>query len=187
MNIQYQMNEVWCQAGNKIHDLECFYWVNKNAWNMPQSQPSCDTKLRRNLCRQPLLLRTTLSWRLTWRMHQWGSTQWLRPPKETMRWPRTCQIFIWTLSHCHLLSRTIAGKQGEGWKYWQLTIGSRLEKPVRPPPPPANAASPAQLNGHMSTTSPDPFSNVVSPAEAQNLFNNDDAFAAFNKDVSVCS
>ena len=85
---------------------------------------------------------------------------------------------------------------------------------MRPPPPPA-ATSPAQLNGHMSTTrfgkfsdnkltnwrvdkfsdkmlssshlstpSPDPFSNVVSPAEAQNLFNNDDAFAAFNKDVS---
>ena len=69
----------------------------------------------------------------------------------------------------------------------RLTFGFRLEKPVRPPPPPANAASPAQLNGHMSTTSPDPFSNVVSPAEAQNLFNNDDAFAAFNKDVSVCS
>ena len=66
----------------------------------------------------------------------------------------------------------------------RLTFGFRLEKPVRPPP--ANAASPAQLNGHMSTTSPDPFSNVVSPAEAQNLFNNDDAFAAFNKDVSVC-
>lgn len=54
-----------------------------------------------------------------------------------------------------------------------------------------NAASPgaAQLNGHhmsMSATSPDPFSNVASPAaEAQNLFNNDDAFAAFNKDVSA--
>merc|ERR1719239_1707187 len=59
---------------------------------------------------------------------------------------------------------------------------SRLEKPVRPPPPPASAASPApaQLNGHhMSTTSPDPFSNVVSPAEAQNLFNKD-AFNTFS-------
>ena len=67
-----------------------------------------------------------------------------------------------------------------------LKNGFRLDKPMRPPPPPASAASPApaQLNGHMSTTSPDPFSNVVSPAEAQNLFNNDDAFAAFNKDVS---
>ena len=39
-------------------------------------------------------------------------------------------------------------------------------------------------SSHLSTPSPDPFSNVVSPAEAQNLFNNDDAFAAFNKDVS---
>ena len=39
-------------------------------------------------------------------------------------------------------------------------------------------------SSHFFTPSPDPFSNVVSPAEAQNLFNNDDAFAAFNKDVS---
>ena len=40
------------------------------------------------------------------------------------------------------------------------------------------------FSSHFFTSSPDPFSNVVSPAEAQNLFNNDDAFAAFNKDVS---
>lgn len=66
---------------------------------------------------------------------------------------------------------------------------SRLDKPVRPPPPPA-ATSPIQLNGHMtanamSTSDGDPFSNQsASPAEA--LFNNDDAFSAFNnKEVSA--
>ena len=59
---------------------------------------------------------------------------------------------------------------------------SRLDKPVRPPPP--TATSPIQLNGHsganaMSTSDGDPFSNQsASPAEA--LFNNDDAFSAFN-------
>ena len=59
---------------------------------------------------------------------------------------------------------------------------SRLDKPVRPPPP--AATSPIQLNGHsganaMSTSDGDPFSNQsASPAEA--LFNNDDAFSAFN-------
>merc|ERR1719412_3442035 len=59
---------------------------------------------------------------------------------------------------------------------------SRLDKPVRPPPP--AATSPIQLNGHsganaMSPSDGDPFSNQsASPAEA--LFNNDDAFSAFN-------
>ena len=58
---------------------------------------------------------------------------------------------------------------------------SVLDKPSRPARPEAPAAlSPTMQNGRLSS-SDDPFSNPsVSPAEANNLFNNDDAFAAFN-------
>ena len=62
---------------------------------------------------------------------------------------------------------------------------SVLDKPVRPParPEAPNVMSPVMngQNGRLSE-SDDPFSNQsVSPAEAQNLFSNDDAFASFNK------
>ena len=58
---------------------------------------------------------------------------------------------------------------------------SVLDKPSKPPRPEApSALSPTMQNGRLSS-SDDPFSNPsVSPAEANNLFNNDDAFAAFN-------
>ena len=62
---------------------------------------------------------------------------------------------------------------------------SVLDKPARPParPEAPNVMSPVMngQNGRLSE-SDDPFSNQsVSPAEAQNLFSNDDAFASFNK------
>ena len=64
---------------------------------------------------------------------------------------------------------------------------SVLDKPNRPPRPEAptpSGLSPVQNGGHYQ--SDDPFSNQsVSPAEANNLFNNDDAFAAFNKPSGV--
>ena len=65
---------------------------------------------------------------------------------------------------------------------------SVLDKPSKPPRPEApSALSPTMQNGRLSS-SDDPFSNPsVSPAEANNLFNNDDAFAAFNnKTPGVC-
>ena len=67
---------------------------------------------------------------------------------------------------------------------------SVLDKPNRPPRPEApvtpSGLSPVQNGGHYH--SDDPFSNQsVSPAEANNLFNNDDAFAAFNKPSAVSS
>ena len=47
--------------------------------------------------------------------------------------------------------------------------------------------SPVHMNGRMSV-SDDPFSNQsVSPAEANTLFNNDDAFAAFNNKSETVS
>ena len=60
---------------------------------------------------------------------------------------------------------------------------SVLDKPSKPPRPEApSALSPTMQNGNgRLSSSDDPFSNPsVSPAEANNLFNNDDAFAAFN-------
>ena len=60
---------------------------------------------------------------------------------------------------------------------------SVLDKPNKPPRPEApSALSPTMQNGNgRLSSSDDPFSNPsVSPAEASNLFNNDDAFAAFN-------
>merc|ERR1719282_553064 len=57
---------------------------------------------------------------------------------------------------------------------------SVLDKPNKPPRPEAPAALSPQQNGHRHSSSDDPFSNQsVSPAEANNLFNNDDAFASF--------
>merc|ERR1719282_1627926 len=57
---------------------------------------------------------------------------------------------------------------------------SVLDKPNKPLRPEAPAALSPQQNGHRHSSSDDPFSNQsVSPAEANNLFNNDDAFASF--------
>merc|ERR1719347_385970 len=69
---------------------------------------------------------------------------------------------------------------------FQLPDYSRLEKPSRPerPPEPSSAISPVQMNGRMSSSDNDPFSNQsmpLSPAEQNNLFNNEDAFASFGK------
>ena len=53
--------------------------------------------------------------------------------------------------------------------------------------PASHIVSPVHMNGRTSA-SDDPFSNQsISPAEANTLFNNDDAFAAFNnKSETVC-
>ena len=64
---------------------------------------------------------------------------------------------------------------------------SVLDKPSKPPRPEAPSALSPMQNGRHSS-SDDPFSNQsVSPAEANNLFNNDDAFAAFNNKSSAVS
>ena len=53
--------------------------------------------------------------------------------------------------------------------------------------PQSHMMSPVHMNGRMSV-SDDPFSNQsISPAEANTLFNNDDAFAAFNSKTEPVS
>ena len=53
--------------------------------------------------------------------------------------------------------------------------------------PASHIVSPVHMNGRTSA-SDDPFStHSMSPAEANTLFNNDDAFAAFNNKTSGVS
>merc|ERR1719232_289951 len=62
---------------------------------------------------------------------------------------------------------------------------SVLDRPSKPPRPEAPSALSPMQNGRHSS-SDDPFSNQsVSPAEANKLFNNEDAFAAFSKEASA--
>ena len=64
---------------------------------------------------------------------------------------------------------------------------SVLDRPSKPPRPEAPSALSPMQNGRHSS-SDDPFSNQsVSPAEANKLFNNEDAFAAFSKEASAVS
>ena len=64
---------------------------------------------------------------------------------------------------------------------------SVLDRPSKPPRPEAPSALSPMQNGRHSE-SDDPFSNQsVSPAEANKLFNNEDAFAAFSKEASAVS
>ena len=64
---------------------------------------------------------------------------------------------------------------------------SVLDRPSKPPRPEAPSALSPMQNGRHSS-SDDPFSNQsVSPAEANQLFNNEDAFASFSNKASAVS